>query len=107
MECKELFIFENGQPLTTPPPQVSFGAFRLTVPGVTSLLAICSFVCHEEWPSVTSLGNFPIFPHCVEAQEILRTGSSKSEDRMMMRRRIVIRMMLKMMMMLRQVLGSG
>ena len=32
MECKELFIFENGQPLTTPPPQVSFWAFRLTVP---------------------------------------------------------------------------
>ena len=31
MECKELFIFENGQPLTTPPPQVSFWAFRLTV----------------------------------------------------------------------------
>ena len=30
-ECKELFIFENGQPLTTPPPQVSFWAFRLTV----------------------------------------------------------------------------
>ena len=33
MECKELFIFENGQPLTTPPPQVSFWAFRLTVQG--------------------------------------------------------------------------
>ena len=32
MESKELFIFENGQPLTTPPPQVSFWAFRLTVP---------------------------------------------------------------------------
>ena len=32
MECKELFTFENGQPLTTPPPQVSFWAFRLTVP---------------------------------------------------------------------------
>ena len=31
MECKELFIFENGQPVTTPPPQVSFWAFRLTV----------------------------------------------------------------------------
>ena len=39
MECKELFIFENGQPLTTPPPQVSFWAFRLTV--------ACDCHCHR------------------------------------------------------------
>ena len=31
MGCYELFIFENGQPMTTPPPKVSFWAFRLTV----------------------------------------------------------------------------
>ena len=32
MGCLELFIFENGQPMTTPPPKVYFWAFRLTVP---------------------------------------------------------------------------
>lgn len=31
MECLELFIFENGQPMTMPPPKVYFWAFRLTV----------------------------------------------------------------------------
>ena len=31
MGCLELFIFENGQPMTTPPPKVYFWAFRLTV----------------------------------------------------------------------------
>ena len=41
MECKELFIFENGQPLTTPPPQVSFWAFRLTV----SSTCTCTWKC--------------------------------------------------------------
>ena len=31
MGCLELFIFENGQPMTTPPPKVYFWAFRLAV----------------------------------------------------------------------------
>ena len=31
MGCLELFIFENGQPMTTPPPKLYFWAFRLTV----------------------------------------------------------------------------
>ena len=31
MGCLERFIFENGQPMTTPPPKVSFWTFRLTV----------------------------------------------------------------------------
>ena len=43
MECKELFIFENGQPLTTPPPQVSFWAFRLTVKLKCSPMKRCGF----------------------------------------------------------------
>ena len=52
MECKELFIFENGQPLTTPPPQVSFWAFRLTVLIlcflILNIFSIC-FVFHSKF----------------------------------------------------------
>ena len=39
MGCLELFIFENGQPMTTPPPKVYFWAFRLTVSRAVFYLA--------------------------------------------------------------------
>ena len=40
MGCLELFIFENGQPMTTPPPKVYFWAFRLTVNAAIGCLTI-------------------------------------------------------------------
>ena len=49
MGCLELFIFENGQPMTTPPPKVYFWAFRLTVTPtdirpIYSKLFVCCFL---------------------------------------------------------------
>ena len=51
MGCLELFIFENGQPMMTPPPKVYFWAFRLTVKG--TLLHFCEAFDCVQWALLT------------------------------------------------------
>jgi len=54
--CLELFIFENGQPMTTPPPKVYFWAFRLTVTLIWAGIISSSLILND-LPYLVSFSN--------------------------------------------------